>query len=103
VTAVYTSVRQLKRESRELGGEGTTACGASIRPATCQHAAPQAVPPHVRTVPSCRTRVTMPRRTIDRPLDDDSQRALALLAENSGGCGRAVMRRMASRSRYSTD
>ena len=33
----------------------------------------------------------MPRRTIDRPLDDDSRRALALLAENSDGCGRAVM------------
>ena len=33
----------------------------------------------------------MPRRTIDRPLDDDSRRALALLVENPDGCGRAVM------------
>ena len=33
----------------------------------------------------------MPRRTIDRPLDGDSRRALALLAENSDGCSRAVM------------
>jgi hypothetical protein len=33
----------------------------------------------------------MPRRTIDRPLDDDGRRALALLAENPDGCSRAIM------------
>jgi hypothetical protein len=33
----------------------------------------------------------MPRRKLDRPLDEECRRALALLAENPDGCTRAIM------------
>jgi hypothetical protein len=33
----------------------------------------------------------MPRRKLDRPLDEESRSAVALLAENPDGCTRAIM------------